>query len=59
VNQDKLLLRPLIELLYQPWMIDGNDCAAVRGVNDCKRILKFTEKNLPKYRLVHHKSHMT
>jgi hypothetical protein len=28
------LLLPVIDLLYQPWMIDGGDCGAVGGMNE-------------------------
>jgi hypothetical protein len=34
VEPSPLLLRPLIDLLYQPWMIDDEDCGAVGGMND-------------------------
>jgi hypothetical protein len=28
-----LVLRPLIDLLCQPWMIDGDNCGAINGIN--------------------------
>jgi hypothetical protein len=34
VEPGPLLLRPLIGLLYQPWLIDGEDCGAINGVNE-------------------------
>jgi hypothetical protein len=34
VEPDPLLLRPFIGLLYQPWMIDGDDCGAIGGMNE-------------------------
>jgi hypothetical protein len=27
------LLRPFIGLLYQPWMMDGDDCETISGMN--------------------------
>jgi hypothetical protein len=33
VEPCQLLLWPFIDLLYQPWMIDGDDCGAISGVN--------------------------
>jgi hypothetical protein len=33
VEPDPLLLQPFISLLYQPWMIDGDDCGAIGGMN--------------------------
>jgi hypothetical protein len=34
VDPSPLLLLPFIGLLYQPWMIDGDDCGAVGGMNE-------------------------
>jgi hypothetical protein len=35
VERSALLLRPLIGLLYQPWMIDdGDDYRAISGTNE-------------------------
>jgi hypothetical protein len=34
VDPNPVLLRPFSGLFCQPWMIDGNDCVAVRGVNE-------------------------
>jgi hypothetical protein len=28
------LLRPIYDLLYQPWMTDGDDCGAVSGMSE-------------------------
>jgi hypothetical protein len=42
-----LLLRPFIGLLYQPWMIDGDDCGVVGAMNDCKGKVKYSEKTHP------------
>jgi hypothetical protein len=36
VEQSPLLLRPLIGLLCQSRMIDGDDCGAVSVKNECK-----------------------
>jgi hypothetical protein len=33
VEPSSLLLRSFIGLLYQPWMIDGDDCGAISGMN--------------------------
>jgi hypothetical protein len=33
VEQGPLLLRPFIGLLYQPWMIDDDDCGTTGGMN--------------------------
>jgi hypothetical protein len=43
VEPSPLVLRQLIGLLYQPWMIDGDDCGAVGGMND-KGKPKYLEK---------------
>jgi hypothetical protein len=34
VEPSPLLLRPFSVLLYQPWMIDGDDCGAVGEMNE-------------------------
>jgi hypothetical protein len=34
VEPSPLLLRPFIDLLYQPWMIDGDDCGEISGMNE-------------------------
>jgi hypothetical protein len=39
-------LRPLIGLLYLPWMIDG-DCGAIGWMNDWQGKLKYSEKSRP------------
>jgi hypothetical protein len=26
-------VEPFIGLLYQPWMVDGDDCGAISGMN--------------------------
>jgi hypothetical protein len=36
VERSPLLLEPFIGLLYQPWMIDDDDCGAIGGMNDWK-----------------------
>jgi hypothetical protein len=33
VNPHPLLLGSSIDLLYQPWMRDGDDCGAISGMN--------------------------
>jgi hypothetical protein len=47
VELSPLLLRPLIGLLYQSWMKDGDDCGAVSGMNDWEGKLKYSEKTCP------------
>jgi hypothetical protein len=49
VEPSPLLLRPLIGLLYQSLMVDddGDDCGAVRGMNDWQGKLKCSEKTFP------------
>jgi hypothetical protein len=37
VEPSLLLLRPLIGLLYHPWMVDGDDCGAVGKGNRSTR----------------------
>jgi hypothetical protein len=34
VEPSPLLLRPFIGLLYQSWMIDGDDCLAIGWMNE-------------------------
>jgi hypothetical protein len=34
VEPSPLLLKPFIGLLYQHWMVDGDNCAAVGGMNE-------------------------
>jgi hypothetical protein len=34
VELSPLLLRPFTGLLYRPWMIDGDDCGAISGLNE-------------------------
>jgi hypothetical protein len=47
-EQNLLLLRPLIGLLYQPWIMDGgDDCAAVGRMNDWQGKLKYLAKPAP------------
>jgi hypothetical protein len=42
-----VLLRPLIGLLYQPWMIDGDDCGEIGIVNDWQGGPKYLPKTCP------------
>jgi hypothetical protein len=37
VEPSPMLLRSFIGLLYQPWTLDGDDCGAIGGMNECKR----------------------
>jgi hypothetical protein len=43
VESSPPLLRPLIGLLYQPWMIDGDDCGAVDGMTKWQDEPKYSE----------------
>jgi hypothetical protein len=53
-----LLLRPLTNnLLYQPRIMDDDECGAVGGMPG--RETKVLSENLPQYHLVHHKFHIT
>jgi hypothetical protein len=45
-------------LFYQLQMIRDSDCGAIGGMKIGKGIELFGD-NLPQYRFVHHKSHMT
>jgi hypothetical protein len=42
VISKRLLLQPFIGLLCQPWMIDGDDYRAVRGVNEWQGNRKYS-----------------
>jgi hypothetical protein len=37
-------LRPFIGLSYQPWIIDGDDCAAIGGMNEWQKKPRNSEK---------------
>jgi hypothetical protein len=39
-----LILQQFIGLSYQPWMIDGNDCGSVSGMNELQRKPKYSEE---------------
>jgi hypothetical protein len=47
VEPSPLLLRPFISLLYQLWMIDGDDCRAVSGMDEWQGKLKYWEETCP------------
>jgi hypothetical protein len=59
VETSQLLLRPLTDLLYQPLMINGDECGIISGMSDWQGKLKQSEKTCVKCCFVHHKSHMT
>jgi hypothetical protein len=47
VEPSALLLRPFIGILYQPWMIDGDDCGAISGMNEWQGKPKYSEETWP------------
>jgi hypothetical protein len=51
MEQSPPLLSPLPGLLHQPWVMVGDDCGVIGGMNEWQGKLK--------YRFVHHKSHTT
>jgi hypothetical protein len=46
VEPSPQLLQSFIGLLYQPWMIDGDDCGAIGGINECQGKLKYLEDRI-------------
>jgi hypothetical protein len=44
VEPSLLLLRPFSGLLYQPWMVDGDDYGAISGMNEWEGKPKYWEK---------------
>jgi hypothetical protein len=46
-NQVHDLPRLFIGLLYKPWMIDGDDCAASNGMNEWQEKTEVLGENLP------------
>jgi hypothetical protein len=47
VEPSPRILRPLNGLLYKPWMIDSDDCAAISGMNGWQGKLKYWELTRP------------
>jgi hypothetical protein len=47
VEPSPLLLRPFIGLLYLPWMIDGDECGTISGMNVWQRKPKKTCPGVP------------
>jgi hypothetical protein len=47
MDPSPLLLRSFIGLLYQPWMIDGDDCGAVGGMNEWQDKPKYWVETCP------------
>jgi hypothetical protein len=47
VEPSPLLLQPLIGLLYQPRMIDGDDCVAISGMNEWQGKRMYSEEICP------------
>jgi hypothetical protein len=59
VEPSPLLLRPLIGLLYKPWITDGDNCGEISGMNERQGQSKYSEKTLSQYLSVHHRYHVT
>jgi hypothetical protein len=47
VEPNPLLLWPFNGPLYQPWMIDGDDCGTISGMNHWQGKPKCSEKTCP------------
>jgi hypothetical protein len=47
VEPSPLLLWPFVGMLYQTWMIDGDDCGAVSGMNEWQGKPTSSEKTFP------------
>jgi hypothetical protein len=47
VEPSPLILRPFIGLFYQPWVMDGDDCAAISGMNEWQEKPKYSEETCP------------
>jgi hypothetical protein len=47
VEPGPLLLQPFIGLLHQPWVIDGDDCGAIGGMNGWQGKPKYWEETCP------------
>jgi hypothetical protein len=47
VEPSPLLLRPFVGILHQPWMIDGDDCGVISGVNQWQGNPKYSEDTCP------------
>jgi hypothetical protein len=47
VEPSPLLLQPLIGLLRQPWMMDGDDCGAVSGMNEWQGKSEYWKETCP------------
>jgi hypothetical protein len=47
VALNPLLLRPFIGVLYQPWMVDGDNCGAINGMNKWQGKPKYPEETCP------------
>jgi hypothetical protein len=47
VQPNLLLQRLFIGIMYQPWMIDGDDCGAVSGMNEWQWKPKYSEETCP------------
>jgi hypothetical protein len=40
-------LQPFIGILYQPWMIEDDDCGAISGMEEWQGKLKYSVKTCP------------
>jgi hypothetical protein len=44
VEPSPFLLRPFIGLMYQPWMLGGDECGGNSGLNEWQWKQKFSEE---------------
>jgi hypothetical protein len=51
-------MQPIVVLLYQHWMTDGDDFGAISEMNEWQGIPKYSEKTCP-CRSVDHRSYVT
>jgi hypothetical protein len=59
VEPSPLLLRLFTGLLYQPWMIDVDDCGTISETNEWQGKPKYWEETCPNVALSTFRSHMT
>jgi hypothetical protein len=47
VESSPLLRQPIIDLLYQPWLMDSDDCGSISGMNEWQGKLKYSKRACP------------